>query len=264
MSRANKDLASNEEWKAWGELDPLYGVATIPGRAKNGADPWTNESFYDTGGIDWSTFQSAWEQYGVKPGTCVEIGCGAGRLTAPLAKFFQAVHGLDVSAGMIEYARRRVPPNVSLHLTDGQRIPLANGSVDAAFSTHVLQHLPDADATVSYLREVSRVLKPGGTIMVHVPLIVWPHRSLQSVHRLVHRANRLLDAWSVELQRLAFAMRISRKPPMRVISYETSWLHAKLVEANFRNVEIRILFGASAMGLQHPFVFATKGGGHAG
>jgi SAM-dependent methyltransferase len=114
--RARKSLASNEEWRAWGKLDPLYGVATIPGHAKNAANPWTDESFYEIGAIDWNLFRCKWEHYGVSPGTCVEIGCGAGRLTAHLARYFRYVHGLDVSVGMIEYARPRMPANVSLHL----------------------------------------------------------------------------------------------------------------------------------------------------
>jgi SAM-dependent methyltransferase len=128
-------LASNEEWQAWGRLDPLYGVAAIPGRAD--ANPWTDEAFYEMGAIDWNLFRPKWEQYGVRRGSCVEIGCGAGRLTAHLARYFHSVHGLDVSAGMIEYARTHVPANVFLHLTNGLEIPLPADSADAVFSTHV-------------------------------------------------------------------------------------------------------------------------------
>jgi hypothetical protein len=55
--KVNKSLASNEDWKAWGKLDLLYGVATIRERAKHGANPWTNswtdESFYEVVAIDW-------------------------------------------------------------------------------------------------------------------------------------------------------------------------------------------------------------------
>ena len=51
--KVNKSLASNKNWKAWGELDPLNGVAIIRERAKHGANPWTDESFYEVGAIDW-------------------------------------------------------------------------------------------------------------------------------------------------------------------------------------------------------------------
>jgi SAM-dependent methyltransferase len=256
--RENRSLASNEEWKAWGKLDPLYGVATQRGRAKNGTDPWTDESFYETGAIDWNLFRPSWQQYGVKANTCVEIGCGAGRMTIHLARYFRRVYGLDVSADMIEYARTRVPSNVLLQVTTGLEIPLPRSSVDAVFSTHVLQHFSSIDAAAGYIREMHRVLLPGGTIMLHVPLIVWPWGTLQGVHKLVHRLKCALDGGCAQLRRYAFRLGFTNRPAMQVIWYESSWLHARLEQLGFRDIEIRVLFGGSTMAVQHPFVFATK------
>jgi ubiquinone/menaquinone biosynthesis C-methylase UbiE len=251
-------LASNEEWRAWGELDPLYGVAAIPGRGKYEANPWTDDSFYELGATDWNLFRPKWEQYGVRRGSCVEIGCGAGRLTAHLAGYFHSVHGLDVSAGMIEYARAHVPANVFLHVTNGLEIPLPDGSADAVFSTHVLQHLSTVDAAAVYIREMYRILLPGGSTMLHVPLIVWPWGTLQAIHKQAHRLKCAVDRCHAEIRRYAFRLRFTNRPAMQVIWYESSWLYTKLRELGFRDIEIRILFGGSKMAVQHPFVFATK------
>ncbi len=251
-------LVSNEEWQAWGKLDPLYGVAAIPGRAKHDLNPWTDDSFYELGAIDWNLFRPKWEQYGVRRGSCVEIGCGAGRLTAHLARYFHSVHGLDVSAGMVEYARAHVPTNVFLHITTGLEIPLPDGSADAVFSTHVLQHLPTTNAAAGYIREIHRVLVPGGTIMLHVPLIVWPWGTLQRIHKLVQRLKCALDRCHVQLRRYAFRLGLTNRPAMQVIWYESSWLYAGLGQLGFRDIEIRVLFGGSKMAVQHPFFFATK------
>lgn len=256
--KPNKSLASNEEWKAWGKLDPLYGVATIREHAKSGANPWTDEAFYELGATDWRLFCSKWEQYGVNRSTCVEIGCGAGRLTAHLAQHFQSVHGLDVSAGMIDYARGRMPSNVSLHVTGGLDIPLPDGSATAVFSAHVLQHLSSGDAIVSCIREMHRVLAPGSTVMLHVPVIVWPWGSFHGVHKLVHRLKCRVDGWQAQLKRHAFRLGLTKRPAMQVIWYELSWLCGRLAQAGFQNIEIRILFGGSKMAVQHPFVFATR------
>jgi SAM-dependent methyltransferase len=256
--KLKKSLPSNEEWKAWGKLDPLYGVATVREHAKNGTSPWTDEAFYEVGATDWRLFRSKWEQYGVGRGTCVEIGCGAGRLTAHLAQFFKSVHGVDVSTDMIEYARARVPSNVSLHVTGGLEIPLPDGSANAVFSAHVLQHLSGRDAALSYIREMHRVLAPGGTVMLHVPLIVWPWGLFHGVHRLVHRLKCRLDTCHTQLKRYAFRLGLTNRPPMQVIWYELSWLCLRLEQAGFEDIEIRILFGGSKMAVQHPFVFATK------
>jgi len=53
---------------------------------------------------------------------------------------------------------------------DGQQIPLQNASVDSALLTEVLEHCPDPEAV---LREIARVLKPGGFMFLTVPFI-WP------------------------------------------------------------------------------------------
>jgi len=168
------------------------------------------------------------------------------------------VHALDVSPGMLQYARERVPFNVVLHVTGGMEIPLADGSADAIFSTHVLQHFSHFAATVAYFREMHRVLAPRGSIMIHVPIIAWPWDSSVGVHKIIHRAKLLLDSWHAKLGRYALRLRLAKMPPMQVTWYEVSWLYQTLERLDFSDIEIRILFGESEMAVQHPFIFATK------
>ena len=257
----NVPLSSNQEWEAWGKLDPLYGVATIKEHANSGAHPWTEKTFYELGAMDWEFFRSKWEQYGVRPGSCVEIGCGAGRMSIHLARYFETVHGVDISAGMIEYARARMPHNVSLQVTRGIDIPLADQSVDAVFSTHVLQHLSNTAATAAYFKEMGRVLRPGSTIMLHVPIIAWPWGRMLGVHRLVHKVKGVLDGGQAQLHRLAFRLGVTETPPMQIIWYEISWLYSTLQRCGFYDIEIRVLVGGSKMAVQHPFIFARKQSG---
>jgi len=99
---------SNAEWERWGETDPLFGVASWSGRGVTDADPWTDDEFYAMGESDWEDFLAQWSSYGVYPGTCVEIGSGAARLTRPMTRFFNHVHGVDVSPGMLERAEGAV------------------------------------------------------------------------------------------------------------------------------------------------------------
>lgn len=258
MKSKPDSLPSNEEWKAWGKVDPLYGVATKAGRTREGSNPWTDEGFYKLGAVDWDLFRVKWEQYGVNAGTCVEIGCGAGRMTVHLARYFARVHGMDVSAGMVDYARTRVPSNVTLHVTDGLDLPVPDNSADAVFSTHVLQHLSSTAAAALYFRHMHRILRPGGTIMVHIPVIAWPWGSLLGLHKLAHRAKERLDGWRARLLRFKFRRGLTSEPPMQITWYEIGWLYLTLQRLGFEEIEIRILFGGSSMALQHPFVFARK------
>jgi ubiquinone/menaquinone biosynthesis C-methylase UbiE len=75
------------------------------------------------------------------------------------------VHAIDVSAEMLEQARELNGhlTNVTWHHGDGTTLhPVEDGSVDAVVSHVVFQHIPDPQITLGYVREMGRVLKPGG------------------------------------------------------------------------------------------------------
>jgi SAM-dependent methyltransferase len=65
----------------------------------------------------------------------------------------------------------RVLDNVDFS-SDATRLPLADGSVDMLISLEMLEHVPDPSAVV---RELARVLKPGGTVLLSVPSAVPRH-----------------------------------------------------------------------------------------
>jgi ubiquinone/menaquinone biosynthesis C-methylase UbiE len=95
----------------------------------------------------------------------LEIGCGPGRLVKPLSRHFGEVHGVDVSDEMIRLARERLGdiPHAHFHTTDGSSLPqFADESFDFIYSYAVFQHIPSRDVVLEYMREIRRLLKPGG------------------------------------------------------------------------------------------------------
>lgn len=97
--------------------------------------------------------------------TVLEIGCGIGRLTRPLATRAGRVVALDVSAEMLRRAREANPAldTVEWLHGDGETLAgVADASVDAVVSLVVFQHIPDPAVTLGYVREMGRVLRPGG------------------------------------------------------------------------------------------------------
>jgi len=107
----------------------------------------------------------------LKPGSsALEIGCGRGAAAGILLKEFPLARliAMDLDIGMVRKAKAHLP---ALAQRDGQQqrifllagdvtfIPIKAGSVDAVFGFGVLHHVVDWR---SVLREIARVLKPGG------------------------------------------------------------------------------------------------------
>jgi SAM-dependent methyltransferase len=95
----------------------------------------------------------------------VEIGCGVGRMTRPMARRAGRVIAIDVSQRMLDLAREHNPglTNVDWTLGDGRTLAaVADMSADACISNVVFQHLPDQRITMGYVGEMGRVLRRGG------------------------------------------------------------------------------------------------------
>ena len=108
-------------------------MATWPGKERGGASAWTDQEFYELGRLDWADFFKQWNHYGLKAGTCVEIGCGAGRITNHLRRYFEQVTALDISSHQLDYARERVPAaNIALRFLTARVAPSTR--MKAAFS----------------------------------------------------------------------------------------------------------------------------------
>jgi len=246
-------LDSNTEWKQWGKDDPLWGVASWSNKQRGGPSPWTAEAFYALGESDWEDFLRQWEQYGIDRRSCLEIGCGAGRITKHLATFFDRVCAVDVSEHMIDFARRGVNrDNVEFSIIDGLHLPHGDCSVNSVFSTHVLQHLDSVDIGFSYFREFFRVLAAGGTLMIHLPLYQFPGDS--RVHVLM-RSLYAVARWIAAV--LAKRRRAAGVKMMRGTPFPIQDLTRFLSELGFRDIEFRI-FAVRSNEDFHSFVLATK------
>jgi|GEM_PF-671202 len=248
-------MKSNQEWKLWGKADPLFAVASWQDRDKSGQNPWTDEEFYALGQSDWSDFFAHWKQYGCDTKHCIEIGCGAGRLTKYIASTFEQVSAFDVSEDQIQYARTRVDrPNITYQVTDGIQFPSVPSPVTAVFSAHVFQHFDSSSDTERVFREAYQALAPAGTIMIHLPIYNLPESPFRPVLRNLISISKQIGTLKADINRKR------GKLIMRGLASERSWLVGCLETMGFRKIEFRT-FRVGSNHSWHDFVFAEKARG---
>ena len=136
------------------------------------------QKFFERVATDWDTMRLAYyderviekmaEVSGVDENSEVaDVGTGTGFVAAGLAPRVKRVVGIDSAPAMLEVARKNLralgASNVDLVVGDAARLPLEDGSVDAAFANMVLHHALDPAAM---LREMARVVRPGGAVAI--------------------------------------------------------------------------------------------------
>ena len=96
----------------------------------------------------------------------LDIACGEGYGSHILSGVAASVTGVDISPEVIEHARKRYGDKIAFNLGSCTTIPLSSGSVDVVVSYETLEHITEHDAM---LKEVRRVLRPGGTLIISTP-----------------------------------------------------------------------------------------------
>ena len=145
----------------WDRVAPLYDLAV---------NTLNRRVYYGTG--------SAVARL-IRPGdTVLECACGTGTITAAIAPACARVVATDFSEGMLKQARKKLArfPHVVVEQADITDLRYADNSFDAVVAANVIHLLPEPGEA---LKELKRVTRPGGTIIV--PTYVIPKKRAHTI-----------------------------------------------------------------------------------
>lgn len=100
----------------------------------------------------------------------LDMGCGTGRFTVPMAEKVRKVTGLDLCPAMIEKAREKAQERgVEVEFKEGDmtNLPYEDGTFDVVTSMVALMHIP-LELRQTAFAEAARVLRPGGRMIINV------------------------------------------------------------------------------------------------
>jgi SAM-dependent methyltransferase len=134
----------------------------------------------------------------------LDVGCGTGANLLMLSQFGDA-EGVDVSEDALAFCRERGLENVKLGAAE--KLPYDDGTFDLVTALDVVEHLDD---DLAGLREMRRVLRPGGRVLLFVPtfMFLWGLQDDVSNHRRRYRMpelERVLEQAGFEIERTTYA-----------------------------------------------------------
>ena len=159
-----------EKWEDLAKADPLGAICTDPARHQG---KWMAEEFFATGQQEIHTVFKYLQSLGLTPdrkAPALDFGCGVGRLTRALSAYFDECWGVDISPTMIRLAKDFHQNNSHCNFLLNQSDALLNfstGTFGFIYSSIVFQHMRSKYVR-RYLRELVRVLKPGGVFVFQI------------------------------------------------------------------------------------------------
>lgn len=160
------------QWAKLGEQEPYFSVLSLDAYRSENLDQQSIETFWKSGERHAAIVDDFALNTG-RPGnrgTCLELGCGLGRVTRHLAARFDRVIGVDISPGNLRLCRHSTAdlPNVETlqvaGIEDFHDLP----EFDFLFSTMVLQHNPPP-VQKAILRILFSKIRPGGAALFQIP-----------------------------------------------------------------------------------------------
>jgi 2-polyprenyl-3-methyl-5-hydroxy-6-metoxy-1,4-benzoquinol methylase len=164
----------HKQWDHLGATEPYWSIVTQPQNYKAEFDQH-REHFYASGNSACQTFLATLRRNGINHAqldSCLEVGCGVGRVTSYLAGAFSKVIATDISAKHLELAKTHLEDkgvqNVELLCWQNMHQMRQLPQVDAIMSVITLQHNPPP-IIAWMLSTLLSHLRSGGVAYLQIP-----------------------------------------------------------------------------------------------
>lgn len=181
MKRPSKAYMEDKTWEEKAKENPLYGVMSHEEFVNTGSEPTSEEleRFYSRGYEMVSQWINPWlsETKTSADMKILEFGCGMGRLTNALAKDRnpETIFGIDISKTMIDHAiKNTVRGSKYSVIGDNGDFPYESNYFDRIYSYAVFQHISEKTVIEKSIKEIARVLKPGGKVKLNFEMVFCP------------------------------------------------------------------------------------------
>lgn len=177
---------------------------------------WPLEEFFRTGEEETLKILAIVTELGCPRGrnTALDFGCGVGRLTRALSRYFTRCYGVDISECMVNKAAEinSSVTNCEFSVNKGSNLnSFPDGYFDFIICRLVLQHLPQRTLALAYIAEFLRTLALDGLLVFQMPTYIPLHNRLQP-RRRAYRVLKKLGANS------SFLYKFLGLHPVRMIS----------------------------------------------
>jgi ubiquinone/menaquinone biosynthesis C-methylase UbiE len=127
----------------------------------------------------------------------LDLGCGTGKMLASLSYQTGHLYGLDIRPEGLDLSRLH-HPSAGLIQGMAEKLPLTDRSFDGILMLDLLEHTDD----VEVIREVARILKPSGWVLICVPAFpsLWSYRDVSAGHRRRYLRNELIRLLNQQFQ----------------------------------------------------------------
>jgi SAM-dependent methyltransferase len=161
-------------WEDLARREPYFPVLTSEGHSEVASNSVATSEFFKTGEADIAALLAAMSSLlgrEIHPKSTLDFGCGAGRLTLPLARISTRVVACDIAPTILEHARQNLERaelhNVTL-LSNDELNALPDSQFDFAVCLLVFEHIPPP-AGYPLIGTILRLLVPFGLAALHVP-----------------------------------------------------------------------------------------------